>query len=116
MNSDDLWVALPLKTVWLIEVFGGLWCSFEEGDNMGLSRKLGIAIVCGIPAIVGSGLFWALSEKWILVFGYLSLLGIMLLVFMFTPQRMFSQSQIWEPALGQIKDLGPKLKKLFSGA
>jgi Na+(H+)/acetate symporter ActP len=55
---------------------------------MGLARKLGIAIVCGIPAIVGSGFFWELSERWIVVYGYLLLLVITLLVLLFTPRRL----------------------------
>ena len=44
--------------------------------------------VCGIPAIVGSGFFWELSERWIVVYGYLFLLAITLLVFLFTPRRL----------------------------
>ncbi len=81
---------------------------------MKLSRKFGIAIVCGIPAIVGGGLVWALSEKWLAVYGYLFLLAFTLLILLFSPRWIANHSQIWPPALGPIKDLGPKLRKLFS--
>lgn len=44
-------------------------------------RKLAVAIVSGIPAIVGSGLVWEAGQSWPLVFAYLALLGVALLVF-----------------------------------
>jgi Ni/Fe-hydrogenase subunit HybB-like protein len=53
---------------------------------MELKRRFGIIIVCGIPAIVGSGLLWELSEKWFVVYGYLFLLAATLLVFLLAPQ------------------------------
>jgi len=60
----------------------------REGGNMELKRRFGVIIVCGIPAIVGSGLLWELSEKWLVVYGYLFLLAATLLVFLFAPQRI----------------------------
>jgi hypothetical protein len=65
---------------------------------MELKRRFGVIIVCGIPAIVGSGLLWALSEKWLVVYGYLFLLAATLLVFL-----------IWNPVSTRIKGLGTKL-------
>ncbi|MBW2625829.1 MAG: hypothetical protein JRC54_06520, partial [Deltaproteobacteria bacterium] len=53
---------------------------------MELKRRIGVIIVCGIPAIVGSGLLWDLSEKWSTVYGYLFLLAATLLVFLLAPQ------------------------------
>jgi molybdopterin-containing oxidoreductase family membrane subunit len=53
---------------------------------MEFKRRFGIIIVCGIPAIVGSGLLWELSEKWFVVYGYLFLLAATLLVFLLAPQ------------------------------
>ena len=79
---------------------------------MELGRRFGIAIVCGIPAIVGSGLLWALSESWIVVFAYLFLLVAVLLVFIASP-RLFTNSQIWDPTLGKVKGLMGKLHTLF---
>lgn len=83
---------------------------------MELSRRFGIAIVCGIPAIVGSGLVWAISKSWILVFGYLFLLAATLLVFMVNPRLFTSQSQIWDPTVGKVKGLVAKVQTLFSNA
>lgn len=88
----------------------------KEGSKLELSRRFGIAIVCGIPAIVGSGLLWAISESWIVVCGYLFLLAVMLLVFIVNPGLFINYSQIWDPTVGKVKGLGSKLQRLFSGA
>ena len=88
----------------------------KEGGTLELSRRFGIAIVCGIPAIVGSGLVWAISKSWILVFGYLFLLAATLLVFMVNPRLFTSQSQIWDPTVGKVKGLVAKVQTLFSNA
>ena len=82
---------------------------------MELSRRFGVIIVCGIPAIVGSGLLWALSEKWFVVYGYLFLLAVALLVFLVAPQRIAGLPQIWNPVSDRIKGLGSKLRESFSG-
>jgi hypothetical protein len=71
---------------------------------MELKRRFGVIIVCGIPAIVGSGLLWELSEKWLVVYGYLFLLTATLLVFLFAPQRIAGLSQIWNPVQLESKD------------
>ncbi len=70
-------------------------------------------IVCGIPAIVGSGLMWALSEKWVLVFAYLFLLACGLLVFLIAPQKITSLIQLLNPVSDKIKGLGSKLRESF---
>ena len=90
--------------------------SIKEGDTLELTRRFGIAIVSGIPAIVGSGLFWAISESWILVFGYLFLLAATLLVFMVNPRLFTNQSQLWDPTVGKVKGLVAKLQTLFNSA
>jgi hypothetical protein len=64
---------------------------------MELQRRFGVIIVCGIPAIVGSGLVWALSEKWAVVFAYLFLLVLSLLLFLVAPQRITSLIQLLNP-------------------
>ena len=53
-------------------------------------RKVGISIVFGIPAIVGAGLVWQLSENWQVVFGYLGLLGFIAGAFLANPEQMIS--------------------------
>jgi hypothetical protein len=80
---------------------------------MELTRRFGVIIVCGIPAIVGSGLLWALSEKWALVFAYLFLLILSLLVFLVAPQRITSLIQLLNPVSDRIKGLGSKLRESF---
>jgi len=80
---------------------------------MELTRRFGVIIVCGIPAIVGSGLLWALSEKWALVFAYLFLLVLSLLVFLVAPQRITSLIQLLNPVSDRIKGLGSKLRESF---
>ncbi len=35
---------------------------------MEISRKLGILVVCGVPAIVGGGLIYAIFGGWVSVF------------------------------------------------
>ena len=82
---------------------------------MELARRFGVIIVCGIPAIVGSGLLWAVSEKWFVVYGYLFLLAAALLVFLVAPQRIAGLPQIWNPVSDRIKGLGSKLRESFSG-
>ena len=81
---------------------------------MELSRRFGIAIVCGIPAIVGSGLFWALSESWMVVCVYLFLLTVTLLVFIVSPKVFTNQAQIWDPTVGKVKGLVAKLQTRFN--
>lgn len=81
---------------------------------MQLGRRFGIAIVCGIPAIVGSGLLWALTESWIVVFVYLFLLLAALLVFIASPGLFTNHSHIWDPTVGKVKGLVAKLQTLFS--
>jgi len=88
--------------------------SNKEGGKLELSRRFGIAIVCGIPAIVGSGLFWAISESWIVVFAYLFLLLATLLVFIVSPRLFTNHSQIWDPTLGKVKGLVAKLQTLLN--
>lgn len=85
----------------------------REGEKMELTRRFGVIIVCGIPAIVGSGLLWALSEKWALVFAYLFLLVLSLLVFLVAPQRITSLIQLLNPVSDRIKGLGSKLRESF---
>lgn len=80
---------------------------------MELKRRFGVMIVCGIPAIVGSGLMWALSEKWVLVFAYLFLLACGLLVFLIAPQKITSLIQLLNPVSDKIKGLGSKLRESF---
>ena len=60
---------------------------------MELSRKAGIAVVFGIPAIVGSGLTWHLAENWQAVFGYLAVLGFMVVAFLANPEKVFSKKK-----------------------
>ena len=80
---------------------------------MELKRRFGVIIVCGIPAIVGSGLVWALSEKWALVFAYLFLLVLSLLLLLVAPQRITSLIQLLNPVSDRIKGLGSKLRESF---
>jgi hypothetical protein len=80
---------------------------------MELKRRFGVIIVCGIPAIVGSGLLWVLSEKWFVVYGYLFLLAAALLVFLVAPQRITSLIQLLNPVSDRIKGLGSKLRESF---
>ena len=88
-------------------------CLFREVGKMELTRRFGVIIVCGIPAIVGSGLLWALSEKWALVFAYLFLLVFSLLLFLVAPQRITSIIQLLNPVSDRIKGLGSKLRESF---
>jgi len=90
--------------------------SIKEGGKLEISRRFGIAIVCGIPAIVGSGLLWALSESWILVFGYLFLLAVTLLILVVNPGLFANYSQILDPTVGKVKGLVAKLQTRFNNA
>ena len=83
---------------------------------MELSRRFGIAIVCGIPAIVGSGLFWALSESWVVVCAYLFLMTVTLLVFIVSPKVFTNHTQIWDPTVHKVKGLVAKLQTRFNSA
>jgi len=58
---------------------------------MDLWRKLGISIVFGVAAIIGSGFIWQLAGTWQAVFGYLALLGFALLVFVLNPERIVNE-------------------------
>ena len=80
---------------------------------MELKRRFGVMIVSGIPAIVGSGLLWALSETWALVFAYLILLVISLLVFLVAPKKFTSLIQLLNPVSDRIKGLGSRLRESF---
>ena len=88
----------------------------KEGGKLEISRRFGIAIVCGIPAIVGSGLLWALSESWIVVFAYLFLLAVTLVVLIVNPGLFANYSQIWDPTVGKVKGLVAKLQTRFNSA
>ncbi|MCG6918834.1 MAG: hypothetical protein LJE89_14975 [Deltaproteobacteria bacterium] len=88
----------------------------KEGGKLEISRRFGIAIVCGIPAIVGSGLIWALSESWFVVFGYLFLLAVTLVVLIVKPGLFTNYSQIWDPTKGKVKGLVAKLQTRFNSA
>jgi hypothetical protein len=81
---------------------------------MELKRRFGVMIVSGIPAIVGSGLLWALSETWALVFAYLILLASSLLVFLVAPQKFTSLLQLLNPVSERVKGLGSRLRESFS--
>jgi len=59
---------------------------------MELWRKLGIAIVFGVAAIIGSGFVWQLAGNWQAVFGYLALLGFALLAFLVNPERIVNET------------------------
>jgi 1,4-dihydroxy-2-naphthoate octaprenyltransferase len=80
---------------------------------MELKRRFGVLIVCGIPAIVGSGLVWSLSEKWAVVYGYLFLLAAALLVFLVAPKRVTGLFELFNPVSDRIKGLGSKLRESF---
>ena len=56
---------------------------------MDLARKAGIAVVFGIPAIVGSGLTWQLAHSWQGVFTFLGILGFVVLAFLANPEGVF---------------------------
>ena len=58
---------------------------------MELPRKIGIAIVFSVLAIIGSGLFWVLSEDWGVVFTFLSILAFALLAFLFNPELLVNE-------------------------
>jgi hypothetical protein len=58
---------------------------------MELTRKIGIAIVFSVLAIIGSGLFWVLSEDWPVVFTFLSILAFGLLAFLFNPELLVNE-------------------------
>lgn len=86
----------------------------KEAGKLELSRRFGIAIVCGIPAIVGSGLLWALSDSWIVVYGYLFLLALTLLLFIVSPGLFINYSKIWDPTVGKVKGLVAQLQTFFN--
>jgi hypothetical protein len=88
----------------------------KEDGQLELSRRFGIAIVSGIPAIVGSGFLWALADSWILVFSYLFLLAATLLLFIVNPGFFTNYSQIWDPTVGKVKGLVARLQTFFSSA
>jgi len=53
-----------------------------------LTRKIGIAIVFSVLAIIGSGLVRELSKDWGVVFTFLSILGFALLALLFNPEQI----------------------------
>jgi len=61
----------------------------ERSDPMDPARKAGIAVVFGVPAIVGSGLTWELAKTWQSVFVYLGILGFVVLAFLANPEGVF---------------------------
>ena len=55
----------------------GFYLDFKQmtGDmKMNISRKLGVLVFCGVPAIVGGGIMYALFDSYVSVFIYESLL------------------------------------------
>lgn len=58
---------------------------------MGMWKKIGIAIVFGVPAIIGGGLVWQSAGSWQMVGGYLGLLGFILLAFLLNPERLVNE-------------------------
>jgi hypothetical protein len=58
---------------------------------MDVWRKIGVTIIFGIAAIIGGGLFWVLSEDWAVVFTFLSIVGFLLLAFLFNPEQMVNE-------------------------
>ena len=64
---------------------------------MELTRKIGIAIVFSVLAIIGSGLAWVLSEEWSVVFTYLGILGFLLLAFLFNPEQLVNETVDQKP-------------------
>lgn len=56
-------------------------------------RKAGITVVFGIPAIVGAGAVWQLGGNWQAVFGYLGLLGFIVVAFLANPERIVSPGE-----------------------
>lgn len=60
---------------------------------MDISRKIGITVVFGIPAIIGAGLVWELAENWEMVFVYLGFLGFVLLPFLLNPKKAGSETE-----------------------
>ena len=58
---------------------------------MDLWRKIGVAIIFGIVAIIGGGLFWVLSEDWAVVFTYLAIVGFFLMAFLLNPEQIVNE-------------------------
>lgn len=58
---------------------------------MHIWRRIGIAIVLGVPAIIGAGLVWELAANWQVVFGYLGLLGFIALAFLLNPEQIVDE-------------------------
>jgi len=110
------WSALPFSLRKNLAFSKDLKNVYKEGRKLEISRRFGIAIVCGIPAIVGSGLLWAISESWIVVFAYLFLLVATLMVFIVSPALFTNHSQIWDPTVGKVKGLVAKLQTRFTNA
>ena len=68
----------------------------KGGDLMGLWRKIAVAIIFGIVAIIGGGLFWVLSEDWAVVFTYLSIVGFFLMAFLLNPEQIVNEMAVGE--------------------
>lgn len=60
---------------------------------MDLSRKAGVAVVFGIPAIIGSGLTWQLADSWQAVFTYLGILGFIVIALLANPEGVFRKDR-----------------------
>jgi|GEM_PF-844748 len=73
--------------------FASYLVTIERSDLMDPARKAGIAVVFGIPAIVGSGLTWRLAESWQAVFVYLGILGFVALAFLVNPEGVFGKKK-----------------------
>jgi hypothetical protein len=60
---------------------------------MDIWRKLGICIIFGVAAVIGSGLVWQLAGNWQVVFGFLGLLGFVLLAFLINPEQIVNEKK-----------------------
>ena len=58
---------------------------------MDLWRKIGIAAVFGIAAIIGGGIAWQLAGNWQMVFVFLSFLGFVGLAFLLNPEMVVNE-------------------------
>jgi hypothetical protein len=59
---------------------------------MDIWRKIGIAIVFGVPAIIGGGIIWELARNWQMVFVYLGFLGFIVLAFLLNPEKIVNEA------------------------
>ena len=59
---------------------------------MSIWRRIGIAIVLGIFAVIGGGIVWELAGNWQMVFVYLGLLGFVALAFLLNPEKLVNEN------------------------